>query len=1170
MDGNTAAAHVAYAYTEVASIFPITPSSTMAELVDEWSARGKKNIFGDTVDVVEMQSELGAAGSFHGSLQGGALTTTFTASQGLLLMIPTMYKVSGELLPGVFHVSARALAAQALSIFGDHQDVMATRQTGCVLLSSHSVQEVADLSIVAHLGALRGRLPFVHFFDGFRTSHEIQKIEVLEDEDYKNLFDMNDLKKFRENALSPSRPVTRGTAQNPDIYFQTREACNPYYDQIIPVVEEMFDKVYKATNRKYGLFDYYGDPNATHIIIAMGSVTQTIEETVDYLNQQGNHCGVVKVHLYRPFSVKHLLDCLPTSVERIAVLDRTKEPGAIGEPLYLDVCAAVKQWNHSPCVVGGRYGLGSKDTTSIDIALVFDNLKQDQPKNHFTIGICDDVTNTSLSKNNISLPSFEEGYSCKIWGLGSDGTIGANKQAIKLIGNETNQYVQAYFDYDSKKSGGLTQSHLRISEKPIRSTYLVHEADYVACHNPSYVFKYDMLDDLKEDGIFVLNCQWDENQLKDHLPLKLKKMLFQKKAQFYTINAIGLAQEIGLGSRINMIMQGVFFELTNILPREVYLQKLLDRIQYMYGKKGESVVSMNQRAVQEGIQQIHKVEVTEDWLISQEENREVIKEPEFVEKIMRPMEALQGNELPVSAFSGREDGTFPCGTSAYEKRGIAIYIPEWITENCIQCNQCSFICPHSCIRPFLLDEDEKKKAPESFVTKKALGKTISQLEYRIQVSPMDCTGCGNCADICPAKDKALEMKPFSEQVDPQSDNWAYAIASVTNKGHLTKRNAVKDSQFYPPYMEFSGACAGCGETAYIKVLTQLYGERMMIANATGCSSIWAASAPSTAYTIDHHGHGPSWANSLFEDNAEYGYGMYLAVRQIRRHLKEVMLELVQLPVDDVLREHFEDWIQYEQDGEVLKEVCEKIIRDIEHYESKNERVNELIEEIRKNSDYLMKRSIWILGGDGWAYDIGFSGLDHVLASGDDVNILVFDTEIYSNTGGQSSKSTPIAAIAKFAAGGKRIGKKDLGRMMMTYGNVYVAQVGMHADNAQLMKAFTEAEQYKGPSIVLAYAPCISHGLKKGMGRSMENIKEAVNCGYWHLYRYNPERKKEGLNPMQLDSKEPKLSFREFIEKQVRYTALIKQNPTLAEELFSKAELNAREKYEILKMMSEES
>ena len=1169
IDGNTAAAHVAYAFTDVATIFPITPSSTMAELVDEWSAQGLKNIFNQRVNVVEMQSEAGAAGAFHGSLQSGALTTTFTASQGLLLMIPNMYKVAGELLPGVFHVSARALASQALSIFGDHQDVMAARQTGCVMLASGSVQEVADIAPVAHLAAIKGRLPFVHFFDGFRTSHEIQKVEVLEYEDYANLIDYKALQEFRDRALSPEHPVTRGTAQNSDIYFQTREASNKYYDGIIPIVEEYMNKMAELTGRKYGLFDYYGDPNATNIIVAIGSVTETIEETIDDLNSKGQKLGLVKVHLYRPFSVKHFLDVVPKSVEKICVIDRTKEPGSIGEPLYLDVRSVYYNKENAPIIIGGRYGLGSKDVTPASIKAIYDNLASDNPKDLFTVGINDDVTNTSIPVDESYKLSHQGTINCKFWGLGSDGTVGANKQAIKIIGDNTEKYAQAYFAYDSKKSGGITMSHLRFGDIPIRSTYLIDNADYIACHNQSYVHEYDLLKGLKKGGTFVLNTIWSEQELESHLPAKMKNYLANNDINFYTVNATKIAQEIGLGNRINMIMQSAFFKLANIIPEEEATNYLKTSINKAYGKKGEKVVNMNYAAVEQGKNALVKINIPSSWANAVDDNHVNENEPEFIRNILRPVNAQEGDNLPVSAFNGIEDGTFPNGTAAYEKRGIAINVPEWIPENCIQCNQCSYICPHATIRPFLLNEEEVNKAPENFVTKKATGKAFAGLQYKIQVDTMDCTGCGNCADVCPAKEKALVMKPLETQTEVEIPNWEFAVSQVSYKGDLVEGKTVKDSQFKTPLHEFSGACAGCGEPAYIKLATQLFGERMMIANATGCSSIWGGSAPSTPYTINHEGKGPSWANSLFEDNAEFGFGMYLGVKQIRAKLADLMTELLSLEDVSCSKEVFENWLDNKDCGQGSKEASKKVLETIENC-SCSGRAKELIEEIKQRKDYLVKRSQWILGGDGWAYDIGYGGLDHVLASGEDVNVLVFDTEIYSNTGGQASKSTPVAAMAKFAAAGKRSRKKDLGMMAMSYTNVYVAQVAMGADKNQLIKAMIEAENYDGPSLIIAYAPCISHGLKEGMGRTTANQAQAVACGYWHLYRYNPELKEQGKNPFTLDSKEPTESFRDFLMNQVRYAAIAKQYPDVADELFNLAEQNSKERLESYKRLAEQN
>ncbi|HHU70850.1 MAG TPA: pyruvate:ferredoxin (flavodoxin) oxidoreductase [Clostridiales bacterium] len=1168
VDGNTAAAYAAYAFTDVAAIYPITPSSTMAEVVDEWSANGRKNIFGQKVNVVEMQSEAGASGAFHGSLQGGALSTTFTASQGLLLMIPNMYKTAGEQLPGVIHVSARAIATHALSIFGDHQDVMATRQTGYAILCAGSVQETADLAPVAHLAAIKGRLPFLHFFDGFRTSHEVQKIEVLEYSDYAEMIDLDAVKRFRDNALTPNHPVIRGTAQNSDIYFQGREAVNPFYTNIIPIVEEYFDKIEKYTGRKYGLFDYYGAPDAQYLIIAMGSVTQAIEQTIDYFNAQGEKYGLIKVRLYRPFSIDHFLKLIPNTVKKIAVLDRTKEPGSTGEPLYVDVCTSFLGVENPPVIVGGRYGLASKDTTPAHIAAVYDNLKQDNPKNSFTIGIIDDVTNLSLPQREGFYVEPEGTKSCQLWGLGSDGTVGANKQAIKIIGNNTNLNVQAYFDYDSKKSGGLTVSHLRFAKEPIKSTYLVNYADYVACHNQSYVNKYHLLESIKPGGSFVLNTQWSDDELETNLPAGLKRHIAEKNVRFYTINATGIAEEIGLGNRINMVMQGAFFKLTDIMPLDIAVKELKNGINMMYGKKGEKVVKMNHEAVDQGIEQIHEVNVPEAWKELQDEEGDKVKEPEFVRKIMRPMSELKGGELPVSAFSGIEDGTFPSGLTAYEKRGIGVNVPEWIEERCIQCNQCAYVCPHAVIRPFLLNEDELAKAPDTFVTLKATGRPYSGLHFKIQISPMDCTGCGNCADVCPAKGKALIMKPIGTQIPRENENWKFAVEQVSFKEDVSYGATYKDTQFKTPLLEFHGACAGCGETPYIRLLTQLFGERMMIANATGCSSIWAASAPSTAYTINRKGQGPSWANSLFEDNAEFGYGMYLAVKQMRNKLEDNMRLLIDSNVEEKVKEACHDWIHYKEDDKASEEAGKKLLNVLEDFVSTDIEIANIVKDINEKKDYLTKRSIWLVGGDGWAYDIGYGGLDHVMASGEDVNVLVFDTEIYSNTGGQASKATPTAAIAKFAASGKKQGKKDLGRMMMTYGNVYVAQVGIHADNSQLLKAFREAEAHHGPSIIIAYSPCISHGIKEGMGRSMATIKKAVQAGYWHLYRYNPQLKEDGKNPFILDSKEPKESFREFILGQVRYSSLEKAFPEQAEELFTQAEKNAKERYESYLKLSE--
>lgn len=1168
VDGNTAAAHVAYAFTDVAAIYPITPSSTMAELVDEWASQGRKNVFGQQVNVVEMQSEAGAAGAFHGSLQAGALTSTFTASQGLLLMIPNMYKVAGELLPGVFHVTARAIASQALSIFGDHQDVMACRQTGACLLCSGSVQEVADIAPVAHMSAIEGSLPFLHFFDGFRTSHEIQKVELMENEEYAQLIDMDAVQAFRDKALSPNHPVTRGTAQNPDIYFQTREVSNKYYDNMIDIVERNMAKVSELTGRKHSLFDYYGAEDAKHVVVAMGSVTEALEETIDYLNAKGEKLGVVKVHLYRPFSKKHFLAAMPKTVEKIAVLDRTKEPGSLGEPLYLDICNIYKGVENAPVIVGGRYGLGSKDTTPTDLHAVFENLNLEEPANGFTIGIVDDVTNTSLPAAEPIKISAKGTVRCKFWGLGSDGTVGANKQAIKIIGDHTDKYAQAYFDYDSKKSGGITMSHLRFGDTPIRSTYLLDEADYIACHNQSYVYKYDLLKGLRKGGTFVLNTIWDAEGLEEHLPAEMKQYIAKNDIQFYTLNAVKIGQEIGLGNRINMICQAAFFKLADIIPVEDAVKYLKESIVKAYGKKGEAIVNMNYKAVDAGIDSLVKVDVPASWAEAVDAEKPEVDEPAFIKDILRPMVAQKGNDLPVSTFLGYEDGTFPCGTAAYEKRGIAVNVPEWKPENCIQCNRCSFICPHACIRPVLVTEEELAAAPEAFVAVDAKGKEVKGLKYRMQVSPMDCTGCGNCADVCPAKEKALVMEPLESQ-EKEVENWAYAVDTkkVAPKGDLMNVKTVKGSQFRQPLIEFSGACAGCGETPYIKVVTQLFGDRMMIANATGCSSIWGGSAPSTPYTCNHEGKGPSWANSLFEDNAEYGLGMRLAVKQMRNKLEDDMKALIDACGCEDCAKVLNAWIDAKEDSAASVEASKAVVELLDKANPESEEAKALVESIKSRKDYLAKRSQWILGGDGWAYDIGYGGVDHVLASGENVNVLVFDTEVYSNTGGQSSKATPLAAMAKFAAAGKRSRKKDLGMMAMSYGNVYVAQVAIGADYNQFVKAIVEAEAYDGPSLIICYAPCINHGLKCGMGKTIQNEADAVKCGYWHLYRHNPELKAEGKNPFTLDSKEPTESFRDFIMGQVRYASIAKQFPEQAEELFTMAENASKDRLESYKRLA---
>ncbi|MDW7669489.1 MAG: pyruvate:ferredoxin (flavodoxin) oxidoreductase [Bacillota bacterium] len=1170
MDGNTAAAYVAYAFTDVAAIYPITPSSPMAEHIDEWAAHGQKNIFGQEVKVSELQSEGGASGAVHGSLAAGALTSTFTASQGLLLMLPNMYKIAGELLPGVFHVSARAVAGHALSIFGDHSDVMATRQTGFAQLAAGSVQEVMDLGGVAHLTAIKTRIPFVHFFDGFRTSHEIQKIETIDYEDFAKLVDYEAVKEFRKRALNPEHPVTRGTAQNPDIYFQAKESANSFYTDVPDVVADYMAEINKVTGRDYKPFNYYGAGDAEYVIIAMGSVTETVEETVDYLNSKGEKVGLVKVHLYRPFSEKYFFNVLPKTVKRIAVLDRTKEIGSLGEPLYLDIKAMFYDKEKRPLIVGGRYGLGSKDTTPTQIKAVYDNLKTNEPKNGFTIGIVDDVTFTSLLEGDTIVTSPESTIKCKFWGLGSDGTVGANKNAIKIIGDNTDMYAQGYFSYDSKKSGGITVSHLRFGEEPIRSTYLVNQADFVSCSQQSYVDKYDLLKGLKKGGTFLLNTIWDEKELEENLPEDLKKYIAEKDINFYTINATKIAEEIGLGHRTNMVMQSAFFDLAKVIPKEEAIKYLNKAIEDTYGKKGDKIVNMNKEAVDKGISELVKIDVPESWKSAEDECADVEtgkEKPEFIKNVLEPVNRQEGDNLPVSTFVGREDGTFPQGTAAYEKRGIAVNVPEWQIDNCIQCNQCSFVCPHAVIRPFLLDEDEKKNAPETFETKKAMGKGLEGLEYRIQISPLDCTGCGNCADVCPAKEKALIMKPIETQVEVQAPNWEYAMDNVKIKDTLMNKGTVKGSQFAQPLLEFSGACAGCGETPYAKAVTQLYGDRMIIANATGCSSIWGGSAPSTPYCQNAQGKGPAWANSLFEDNAEYGYGMALAVNVIRNSIEDSMKSMLNKDIDTGIKEAFEAWIEGKEDADASEKATEKILAVLEGFEPCEECEKDY-KNIIDNKDYLIKKSVWIFGGDGWAYDIGYGGLDHVLASGEDVNVMVFDTEVYSNTGGQSSKATPTAAVAKFAASGKKVKKKDLGMISATYGYIYVAQVAIGANQNQFMKALKEAESYKGPSIIIAYAPCINHGIKAGMGKSIEQEKKAVEAGYWHLYRYNPLLKEEGKNPFILDSKEPKASFRDFLLSEVRYTSLQRTFPEIAEDLFQKAEKDAKERYEGYKRMAE--
>lgn len=1165
MDGNQAAAYASYAFTEVAGIYPITPSSPMAEYTDEWAAKGMKNMFGVPVKVVEMQSEGGAAGSVHGSLQAGALTTTYTASQGLLLKVPNMYKIAGELLPGVIHVAARSLAAQALSIFGDHQDVYAARQTGFAMLFESSVQEVMDLAGVAHLSAIKSRVPFMNIFDGFRTSHEIQKVEVMDYEVFKRLVDMDAIKAFRERALNPEHPVTRGTAQNEDIYFQTREVQNKFYNEVPGIVANYMAEISKVTGRDYKPFNYHGAADAEHVVIAMGSVCETLVETVDYLVARGEKVGLINVHLYRPFSAEYFFNVLPKTVKRIAVLDRTKEPGAVGEPLYLDVRSLFYGMENAPLIVGGRYGLSSKDTTPAQMKAVFDNLKEKEPKNGFVVGIVDDVTFHSLEvKENIDTGA-EGVRECLFFGLGADGTVGANKNSIKIIGDKTDLYAQGYFAYDSKKSGGSTRSHLRFGKTPIRSTYLVSSPNFVACSVPAYLTQYDMISGLKNGGTFLLNCVWDKDEVVKHLPNSVKKALAEKNAKFYIINANKLAAEIGLKGRTNTIMQSAFFKLADIIPFEEAQNYMKQYAEKSYAKKGDAIVKMNFEAIDKGAGELVEVTVDPAWAnLTVEEKKEeactcgscncgTSKTEQFVNKIAKPVNALKGYDLPVSTFLGYEDGTFENGTAAYEKRGVAVNVPEWKAENCIQCNQCSYVCPHAVIRPFLLTAEEKANAPKELVTKTPVGKGLEGLEYKIQVSPLDCTGCGVCANVCPAPNKALVMVPIGQEVEKEQENANYLFTKVSYKDDLMSKATVKGSQFAQPLFEFHGACPGCGETAYVKTLTQLFGDRMMIANATGCSSIWGGSAPSTPYTTNSCGEGPSWGNSLFEDNAEYGYGMLNAVETLRNRIEFLMEEnMNNVPAE--VAELFKAWIENRRDGAKTKAIKEQLVPMLEKCDC------EVAKQILELKQYLVKKSQWIFGGDGWAYDIGYGGLDHVLASADDINVLVMDTEIYSNTGGQASKSTQTGAVAKFAAGGKQTKKKDLAAIAMSYGHIYVAQVSMGANQAQYLKAIAEAEAYPGPSLIIAYAPCISHGLKAGMNNSQNEMKKATECGYWPIFRYNPLLEKEGKNPLQIDCKEPNWDlYNDYLMGEVRYATLSKSKPEYAQSLFdrNKAESQRR-------------
>ncbi len=1161
MDGNTAAAHVSYAYSDVAAIYPITPSSNMAELSDKWASEGKKNIFGQEVLVQEMQSEAGAAGAVHGSLAAGALTTTFTASQGLLLMIPNMYKMAGEQLPAVIDVSARALASHALSIFGDHSDIYACRQTGFAMLCCSGVQEVMDLTPVSHCSAIKGKVPFLNFFDGFRTSHELQKIEVWDYKDLDEMYDKEALQEYRDNVLNPNHPLLRGSAQNPDIFFQAREACNSYYDALPAVVEEYMAKVNAKIGTNYGLFNYYGADDATHVIVAMGSVCETIDETIDHLLKAGEKVGVIKVRLYRPFSTTHFLNAIPKTVKKISVLDRTKEPGAIGEPLFLDVLASIKDTEFKDVpVFSGRYGLGSKDTTPTHIMSVYNN----EDKKKFTIGIVDDVTNLSLPMGENVITAPESIISCKFWGLGADGTVGANKNSIKIIGDNTDMYAQAYFDYDSKKSGGVTISHLRFGKDKIKSTYLINKANFVACHNPSYVRKYNMVQDLKEGGTFLLNCSWDLAGLEEHLPGQAKRYIAKNNIKVYTIDGIAIGKEIGLGGRINTILQSAFFKLANIIPEEKALELMKQAAEYAYSKKGEAIVKMNFEAIERGAKDVVEVKVPESWKDATDEvlgqvfakgNKSTL---DFVNNIQTAVNMQEGKNLPVSAFVDYVDGSTPSGTSAYEKRGIAVDIPFWNPDNCIQCNFCAYVCPHAVIRPFALTNEEAAAAPEGMKTVDMTG--VADMKFSISISALDCTGCGSCVNVCPGKkgEKALTFAPLETQLHEQ-DNFDYARELPVKEAvaEKFKETTVKGSQFKQPLLEFSGACAGCGETPYAKLMTQLFGDRAYIANATGCSSIWGNSSPSTPYTVNKEGKGPAWSNSLFEDNAEFGYGMKLAQLSIRNGLKNKIEAIAAVSDKEEVKTAVANFIETYDEGSTNGAATDELVKVLSECDCED------CKTIVKNKDFLAKKSQWILGGDGWAYDIGFGGLDHVIASGQDVNILVFDTEVYSNTGGQSSKATPTGAIAQFAAAGKEVKKKDLAQIAMSYGYVYVAQISQGADMNQCIKAFNEAESYKGPSIIIAYAPCINHGIKGGMGMAQTEEKKAVTSGYWNLFRFDPRRKQEGLNPFVLDSKAPTTSYQEFITSEVRYSSLLRSKPERAKKLFDKAEQDAKDKYDYL-------
>jgi pyruvate-ferredoxin/flavodoxin oxidoreductase len=1160
MDGNTAAAHVAYAMSDVATLYPITPSSPMGEIADEWAAEGRKNIFGQPMIVRQLQSEAGAAASVHGSLAAGALTTTFTASQGLLLMIPNMYKMSGELLPAVLHVSARAIAAHALSIFGDHQDVMAVRQTGFALLASASVQEVMDLGLTAHLSAIESSIPFVHFFDGFRSSHEIQKIAVIDDEDMARLTNFEAVAKFRARGATPERPELRGTAQNPDIYFQGREATNSYYLKVAGIVSDYMKKVSDLTGRQYNLFDYVGDPEADRIIISMGSSCETIEEVINYQLTQGEKVGLVKVRLFRPFSSEHLFNAIPESAKTITVLDRTKEPGALGEPLYQDVCTAFMERAQMPNILGGRYGLGSKEFNPAMVLAVYDNMRSDSPKNHFTVGIIDDITHTSLAVGE-SLDVTPEGtVQSKFWGLGADGTVGANKSAIKIIGDNTDMFAQAYFSYDSKKSGGVTISHLRFGNNPIQSTYLIDTADYIACHKANYVDIYDVLEGIKDGGTFVLNSRWSPEEMEEKLPADMRRTIAQKKLKFYNINAEKIASEVGLGGRINMIMQTAFFKLANVIPVDDAIAYLKDQIKTLFAKKSQKIVDMNFAAVDQTLDNLVEIEYPESWAEATGKSAAEKDEPDFVKNVMRPILAQQGDKLPVSAF--QPDGIFPVDTSKYEKRGVAINVPEWIMENCIQCNQCAMVCPHASIRPALLTEEELGKAPDGFEAKKAVGKDLKGYYFRIQVDTLDCMGCGNCADICPSKKKALVMKPLESQTPLQVPFHEFSV-ELPVRDDVVGRTTVKGSQFCQPLLEFSGACAGCGETPYAKLLTQLFGERMVIGNATGCSSIWGGSAPAIPYCVNKDGFGPTWGNSLFEDPTEFTYGMFLGALQQRYKAADLMKEALNSDISKEIKDAMQGWLDNFKDPEGSRKYGDQLKALLSRQNGNN-----LLEEIAGYAKLFTKKSYWVFVGDGAAYDIGFGGIDHVMATAEDINILVMDTEVYSNTGGQASKATPTGSVAKYAASGKKTPKKDMGKMMMSYGYVYVASVAMGASKQQMMKAFLEAESYDGPSMILAYSPCINQGILAGMGKSQEEEKLAVQSGYWPLYRYNPALKVQGENPFILDSKKPDGSLRKFLEGEIRYASLTRTFPEEAKKLHAKLEEQFNARYEDLALMAD--